>query len=183
MSLPKPTSYADLADVQKEINRVANMTEQQLCDHIILGNFILFDNIHPDDAESLDLPLISEWELNLLPPSGSRKSYILRIDARTPRTRSIWQHGQETMALRIGLNKRQAAQWASSDVGAKYSWLRLLQRVIATPSALMAYMEYDKQHRSRTFDVEKWAADYEIQERMRPERRVQFIKLLKHCMT
>lgn len=182
MSLPKPTSYADAADVQAVINRVANMTEQQLCDHIILGNFILFDNIHPDDADSLDLPQISEWELNLLPPAGSRKSYILRIDARSQHTRAIWQHGQETMALRIGLNKRQASQWASSEVGAKYSWLRLLQRTIATPSVLMAYMEYDKQHRRRDFDVEKWATDYEIQERMRSERRLQFIKLLKQCL-
>ena len=47
---------------------------------------------------------------------------------------------------------------------------------------MMAYMEYDKQHRRRDFDVEKWATDYEIQERMRSERRLQFIKLLKQCL-
>lgn len=182
MTSNRPVTYDDIATVQKQIDRIGAMTDKQLCDHIILGNFLISEHIHPDDVERLVLPNIQDWLLNFLPPSGSRKTYILRIDARCPRTRAIWDHGQETLALNIGLTKAQAARWAQSPIGAKYGWMSLLQRAIANPSVLMAYFEYEKQCRQKGFDVEAWADTHKIHERMIHERRMQFIKLLKQCL-
>lgn len=181
MSTQTGIIYHTLDEVQDRIDHVANMTADELINHIILGKFTISDCVHPDDVQLLMLPTLQNWQIKIMPPTESRNTSIVMITPLDHPSRQIWMQGQITIGLLAGLNYENAVLWAKSNNRSKHRWLRLVVRCLSRPKLVMAYEEYYNNRSNPNFDFEEWSRENDIQERMPSARRIAFVLFLREC--
>lgn len=162
------------------LDEVARLTLIELTELVKSGGFLVCKDVYWA-IEPSSLPKLHEgWQLTSTAPQDIRAARKIFITPTTPRTRGIWVQGLVNIAIRAGLEIKNARAWARSNIKEKHELLPFLAATLRDQKQVNGYLKIQPQMKWTT--VNRLVNQHQLKHDFRPRFRIAMSNLVRELV-
>lgn len=166
----KDINYVEL---QQELDKIGDMTEQQIDDHVRAGNVVIAERA---ELQNLNFPKLPDgWAISNSDKAKHKGGLI--FVAKGFKKLNIWYEGQYQRALKAGLPPAVAQAWVRTPNRDRAYFLNRLPEVFNSAMLLEGYKQYSPFYNHN--ELKMWKEEYGITDSMDRKMRTRFSALVK----